>query len=38
VVLIGIGEGERVESKVRQVPFTPDPVPVMTATITYYRP
>jgi hypothetical protein len=33
-----IGEGEKVESKVRHVSFTPDPVPVMTATITYYRP
>jgi hypothetical protein len=34
-----IEEGvERKEQRVRVVPFTPDPVPVMTLTIVYYTP
>jgi hypothetical protein len=30
--------GDVIPSKVQQVKFQPDPTPVMTATITYYRP
>ncbi len=33
-----IGEGEKVASKVRVVPFHPGPTPVMSVTIVYYRP
>jgi hypothetical protein len=33
-----IGQGEKEKKKVRVVKFTPDPTPVMTATIVYYRP
>jgi hypothetical protein len=33
-----IVQGDKIEAGVQQVPFTPDPVPVMTATIVYYRP
>jgi hypothetical protein len=31
-------EGEKAESKVQRVKFTPDPVPVMSATNRYYKP
>ena len=33
-----IGEGQRIGAAVRRVEFEPDPTPVMSATITYYRP
>jgi hypothetical protein len=33
-----IVEGQRLGAAVRTVEFQPDPTPVMSATITYYRP
>ena len=33
-----IGEGQTIGAAVRDVEFQPDPTPVMSATITYYRP
>jgi hypothetical protein len=33
-----LGEGEKVASKVRKVSFRPEPTPVMSVTIVYYRP
>ncbi len=33
-----IGEGKKVASKVRIVTFKPEPIPVMSVTIVYYRP
>jgi hypothetical protein len=33
-----IGEGEKVESRVRVVSFDPDPTPVMSVTVIYYQP
>ena len=33
-----IGEGQRIGAAVRPIEFQPDPTPVMSATITYYRP
>jgi hypothetical protein len=33
-----IAEGERQAGNVRRVKFTPDPLPVMTLTVIYYRP
>ncbi len=33
-----IGEGQTIGAAVRDVAFEPDPTPVMSATITYYRP
>jgi len=33
-----IGEGQRIGAAVRNVAFPPDPTPVMSATITYFRP
>lgn len=30
--------GERVDDKVRQVPFLPDPTPLMTVSVHYYQP
>ena len=32
-----IGQGQKVESKVRVVAFKPDPTAVMSVTIVYYR-
>jgi hypothetical protein len=32
-----IGEGEKVESKVREVKFKAEPTPVMSVTLIYYR-
>jgi hypothetical protein len=33
-----IGEGDKIGSEVQRVKFIPDPVAVMSATITYYKP
>ena len=33
-----IGEGETVANQIRKTTFDPLPTPVMSATITYYRP
>lgn len=33
-----IQQGERIDRKVRQVVFDPDPTPVMSAAVIYYRP
>ena len=33
-----IGKGEKVKSPVKVVPFDPDPLPLMSATVIYYRP
>lgn len=33
-----IVQGEKADNKIRIVKFTPDPTPVMSATITYYQP
>jgi hypothetical protein len=33
-----IKEGPKIASRVKKVKFTPDPIPVMTAAIIYYRP
>jgi hypothetical protein len=33
-----LGEGEKESGTVRHVEFTPDPIPVMSLTIVYYRP
>jgi hypothetical protein len=31
-------EGEKIDAAVRMLTFTPEPTPLMVATITYYRP